>query len=120
MAGHPDEQMTIEVVRSDDGALITLVGELDLATASELYEVFTELQREGGVMKVEVNLAGLTFMDSTGISTLIMEQKRLRASGGQLTIIDPPHNVVRIFQVSGVDKLLLGAEGTSGGPINSA
>lgn len=107
MAGHPDEQMTIEVERGDDGALITLVGELDLATASQLYELFAELQREGGVIKVEVNLAGLTFMDSTGISTLIMEQKRLRASGGHLTVIDPPHNVVRIFQVSGVDKLLL-------------
>jgi anti-anti-sigma factor len=94
-----------EVRRSNDHALITLVGELDTSTAGTLYEQLAQLAAEG-VRHIALNLAELTFIDSTGISVVVTEHKRAESMGGELIILSPCPRVRRVFELTGLGDYL--------------
>jgi anti-anti-sigma factor len=81
----------LRIVPLGTGAL-KLEGEVDLAAESELQKA---LDRFPGPLTLD--LAGLTFMDSTGIK-LILDQARK----GTVTLTRVPPNVMRVFEVAGV------------------
>ena len=99
------ELLDSEVRRSDDHALIMLAGELDASTAGALYVQLAELAALG-VRHVSLNLAELTFMDSTGLSVVVTEHKRVESMGGELIIFSPCDRVRRVFEVTGLCDLL--------------
>ena len=98
--------MHIETSRVADRTVITLSGCLDAATAPLLYQEFTELSRLG-IARVNVDLAKLDFMDSSGLSVLVAEHKRRRNVGGGLVIMTPNRSVIRLFQLSGLMSYLV-------------
>jgi anti-sigma B factor antagonist len=51
-----------------------------------------------------VDLSGVTFMDSTGLSVLVGALKRLRLMDGRLTVVAPDDDLRRIFEVTGLDR----------------
>jgi anti-anti-sigma factor len=101
-AGDPLE---IDVQKSDERTLVTLSGDLDASTASLLYDQLSDLEVED-VRHVVLDLAQVTFMDSTGLSVIVTEHKRLQHSGGGLTIFAPPSSVRRLFEITGLDSIL--------------
>jgi anti-anti-sigma factor len=109
-----------EIRGSKSHALVILTGELDVSTAGQLYEELAALTREG-VIHVALDLAGLEFIDSTGISVLIAEHKRTASAGGELIILSPHRLVRRVFEVSGLmdvlDVLPPDARGENGGGL---
>jgi anti-anti-sigma factor len=99
------ELLHSEVRRSDDHALIMLAGELDTSTAGQLYIRLAELARLG-VRHVALNLAELTFLDSTGLSVLVSEHKRVESMGGELIVFSPCPRVRRVFEITGLSGYL--------------
>lgn len=97
--------LVTEISGSGSHALVLLKGELDVSTAGGLYEEFARLSHEG-VVHVALDLTGLEFIDSTGISVLIAEHKRTASAGGELIILTPHHNVRRVFEVAGLMEVL--------------
>ena len=93
--------LDIEVHRSDDHALVVLVGELDTATAGKLYEKLAEIAADG-VRHVALNLAKLAFIDSTGLSVLVSERKRVASMGGELTLISTRPPIRRLLELTGL------------------
>jgi anti-anti-sigma factor len=92
-------QFTIEVSRtSSRDCLVTLRGELDLAGAPKLAEAFAALI-EPRCDRVVVDLGGLSFIDSTGIQTLLVAGEALRARGGVITLRAPSAEVRRVFEI---------------------
>src|ERR1700735_5685046 len=84
---------------------LTLVGELDLATAPLLESAFAAVLREDDAEMIVVDLSELSFMDSTGIHLLI----RMHAACGnvdRLRVINGPHAVERLLDLTGVRALL--------------
>jgi len=55
---------------------------------------------------LEVDLTQLRFVDSTGIGVLLRIDAEARERGAALTIIPPPPEVHRIFELSGVAEAL--------------
>jgi anti-anti-sigma factor len=55
---------------------------------------------------VVIDLAKVTFMDSTGLAVIVTEHKRLQHAKGTLTIFSPPSSVRRLFEITGLTKLL--------------
>ena len=94
-----------ETERDGNQALVLLSGELDASTAGQLYEHLAELTREG-VVHVVLDLSQLEFMDSTGLSVVIAEHKRTTASGGELVIVSPQSQVVRMLEITGLTEIL--------------
>ena len=88
-----------EIRRCKVHAWVMLEGELDASTAGQLFETFAELAREG-IMHVALDLTGLDFIESTGISVLVAEHKRAESMGGELIIFSPLPLVRRVFEAT--------------------
>jgi anti-anti-sigma factor len=99
------DPLEIEIQNSDERTLVTLSGELDASTASFLYDKLSDLEVDN-VQHVVLDLAQVTFMDSTGLGVIVTEHKRLQHSGGSLTIFAPPSSVRRLFEITGLDGVL--------------
>ena len=87
-------------------------GELDLATAPELEEqVLAAVRANEGT--VVLDLRELTFMDSTGVRTIVAAHKAAEETGVELRVIRPnPDNPVsRVIEISGIDEALGLVEG---------
>ena len=101
----PPTPLETEIRRVGTHALVLLVGEIDLSTVGQLYEELAELAHEG-VCHVSLNVAEVTFMDSTGLSLLVTEHKRMESMKGELIIFSPSRQVRRLFEICGLDSYL--------------
>lgn len=82
-------------------------GELDLATAPELEEKLLAAVRQGG-RDVVLDLRELTFMDSTGVRTIVAAHKAAEESRTSLTVVRPGSDspVARVIEISGIGEAL--------------
>jgi anti-sigma B factor antagonist len=84
--------------------VIALGGEVDLYTAPEFKERLLQLI-EGGKSRVVVDLSKATFIDSTTLGVLVGGVKRLRPSGGSLALVCSDPNIIKIFEITGLDRV---------------
>ena len=77
-------------------------GEVDLANAEDLAAAFEGLENQEE--DVELDLGGLTFIDSTGIRQLILLARRL-PPGRSLVIRAPTAAVRRTFEIAGIPDI---------------
>ncbi|MCW2991608.1 MAG: hypothetical protein JWM73_2202 [Solirubrobacterales bacterium] len=91
----------------DERVTFTPRGELDLATAPELEEKVLSAVREGG-RSVVLDLRELTFMDSTGVRTIVAAHQVAEQTGHDLRVVRPPREsaVSRVIEISGIDEAL--------------
>ena len=86
-------------------ALVTVVGEVDVTTGSQLREPLYELVEQRHHRHV-VDLREVTFLDSTGLGILVSDHKRLRDRDGSLHVVCKPGIVSRVFRLTGVDRVV--------------
>jgi anti-sigma B factor antagonist len=85
-----------------DVHLVTVTGELDLHGARVLE---AQLGRTSGRREVVVDLLGVSFLDSAALGVLVGTMKRLRAEGGRLVLVTDDPRTLRVFQVTGLDRV---------------
>jgi anti-sigma B factor antagonist len=88
----------------DETHVIELGGEVDLYTAPEFKERMVQVI-EDGKKQVVVDLSSATFIDSTTLGVLVGGVKRLRPSGGTLSLVCSDQNIVKIFEITGLDRV---------------
>ena len=104
--------MSLEITLTQAGARIA--GELDMATASQLREFFSQGQGSNGPLELDVS--GLSFMDSSGLEVLL-RQAASRPNGAPLVLQNPTRPVLRVFEiavprgVAGLELEPVGADG---------
>ncbi|MEV0724290.1 STAS domain-containing protein [Micromonospora purpureochromogenes] len=84
--------------------LVSLSGEIDLSGIERLREVLRDPGSRTGV--VEVDLARVTFIDSSVIGVLIKARSDAAAAGGCLRVVNPTGHVRRVLHVTGVLPLV--------------
>ena len=89
--------------RADGRAVVAVGGEVDLETASQLGEHALNAVREVSP-HVALDLAGVTFMDSTGLKVLLSIQRRADLAGGSLVLAGAARSVRRILALTGLDQ----------------
>ena len=104
-----DEQFQCEWIYLDGGVFVTLFGELDTASAPVLRDCLAHLVSEGATY-LEVDVSGLVFIDSTGLTVLMEQWHRLQALGGSLALLSPAPAILRMLDVTGLAPLLLKSE----------
>src|SRR6185503_13597338 len=82
--------------------VVAVSGEVDLYTASDLKAVLSHAVDDGCTSLV-IDLTNTNFMDSTGLSTLVSAQKRMRQRGGKLVIVNVDPSLAYTFQITGLD-----------------
>jgi anti-sigma B factor antagonist len=88
-----------------DGAtrVLALRGELDVATVERFRHALGLLTDDPEVMLVVVDLAEVTFIDSTGLMTLLNALRRLVRRGARLVIACRNPTVLRLFEATKTD-----------------
>jgi anti-sigma B factor antagonist len=94
----------LHVSVADEGATRTLAfaGEIDMASCPLVSELVSAALWDADVRSVVIDLAAVTFVDSTGLRTLVHEHERCRRDGIGLAIVPGPAAVQRVFEVCGV------------------
>ena len=99
----------LRIAAESDGAttVLRLAGELDLATADLLRERVRALLGHGSSLdKLVLDLAGLEFLDVTGLGALLETRRKLAATGATLTLRRPRPMVVRMLTLLDLEKAL--------------
>ncbi|MFF7364985.1 anti-sigma factor antagonist [Streptomyces sp. NPDC008125] len=104
--------LTITTRDAATGPVLGIIGDLDYATAPELREALDGLALAVGQLLV-LDLAGLAFCDSSGISALLSARSLAADRGGRVALIAVPANTARILGVLGLNQVF--AIGSDGG-----
>lgn len=95
----------VDVRTEGRAAIIAVRGELDLATSPELEAQLRKVWDSGNEQLV-IDLRELEFMDSTGLSIIVMAHQRLSDEGRQLSIVRGSQQVQRLLDLTGVSERL--------------
>ncbi|MEW2449243.1 STAS domain-containing protein [Streptomyces parvulus] len=95
------KNLTVHARTGTAGAVIELTGELDYHTAPEVRAALPGIGLEAGQQLV-VDLAGLTFLDSTGLTVLIAARNHALASDATIALAAVPDRVSRIMRALGL------------------
>ena len=104
MIAETEDILTLDVTTHDDHAVVSVSGELDLATQSELRTCLNDLIVAGHVNLV-LDLSACSFVDSTGLGALIGARRRVHAFHGSLRLVCPMDAVMKVFTITGLEKV---------------
>jgi anti-anti-sigma factor len=91
----------VAMTTTNGRASLTLSGELDVAMVPRVRS-----RLAGFAGDVELDCAGLTFIDSAGINLFVELHHDLAGAGAKLTLVNPPHCVARLLELTAVDRLV--------------
>lgn len=92
--------------RHDNGrAVLSIVGELDLATVPTLREAGITALSEPGCRALLLDLTGLTFLDSTGLGCWIELRNRAEENGQDFALDAIPPSARRTVTIAGLAPL---------------
>jgi anti-sigma B factor antagonist len=83
---------------------VALAGEVDMQTAPE-FERELLATIEQGARELVIDLTSASFIDSSFVHVLLDGQRRLRSCGGRLSIVCGDRNLVRVFEITGLDRI---------------
>ncbi len=96
--------LLISTERAGAFTVVSVFGEIDLASEPQLREALEPLLREPNPQLV-LDLTHVDFCDSTGMSLLVLSRRRLGRSGRLLLAGAQPH-MERLLNVTGLDRVL--------------
>lgn len=109
---HDEDRITLDrpagfgfsIVHLNGTARVAVRGEIDIASSEELRSALLSLADQG-VRQVTIDMAGLDFIDSTGLGALIRVLKHYRAEGGDLKLAAPTKPVAKVLEITALDHL---------------
>jgi len=102
--------MKFQISTTQDGVRLDIDGTLDALTVSDIRADLDKLV-ESAPAKVDVNLANLRLIDSSGVGALVSLYKRVKAKGGSVQINGLKDQPLAIFRLLRLDRVLLDSDG---------
>jgi anti-sigma B factor antagonist len=96
---------TLNVTPERDHVIVAPQGELDMATVGLVEQELRHLH-EAGFRSIVLDLAGLTFMDSSGLHLVMRWADEASQNGFAFELEPGPLVVQRIFELAAVTELL--------------
>lgn len=91
--------------RLDGGvAVVQVIGDLDVFTSGEFRERLLRVISDESERSLVVNLAGVSFIDSTGTGVLVGVWHRVRARNGMLAVAAPSRQARGILEITGLAR----------------
>jgi anti-sigma B factor antagonist len=97
----------LRVRREGTAVVVVIAGELDVDTSPRLRHVLHDLVRSQGNRSLVLDVAGLTFIDSSALGVLVTLQRDLTAIDGRLTVRSASRAVRRVFEITGLDRAIV-------------
>ncbi|WP_369275001.1 STAS domain-containing protein [Streptomyces sp. R11] len=86
------------------GPVMELTGGLDYDSCTQLRGLLPDLNLQAGQQLV-IDLTGITFCDSSGITALIAARNHADAARAGIALAAVPHSISRIFSLVGLDQV---------------
>ena len=99
-----EEQFEVSKESGNGYVLVSVVGEVDVATAPQFRDRIWEAIGEGPAI-VAVDLTGVTFIDSTALGVLIEGKELCDAEGGTMRIALSEPRILKVFEITGLTEL---------------
>ena len=96
----------VDIDQGDGVVTMALAGDLDVSTAGSVEQRLIELEDGDPGDRMVLDLRGLRFIDSTGLSLLMNAHGRARKAGRQVTIVPGDGPPRRILETTGLDGRL--------------
>jgi anti-sigma B factor antagonist len=99
-----DEVFDVSQETTNRYCVVTVAGEVDMATAPSLRDRLNEAIDDGTPLLV-VDLSSVTFIDSTGLGVLIGASKRVGVTDGALRLVIAEPRILKLFEITGLMDL---------------
>jgi anti-anti-sigma factor len=99
------ELVDIRVAVADGRYTVAVSGELDIVSAAKLEAVLLQISADSA-SAMRLDLSGLTFMDSTGLRTVLLAKELCDSHGFELSLVPGPPKVQRLFEVTALLRVL--------------
>jgi anti-anti-sigma factor len=95
--------MPISIEDSTDLTRVVLSGRIDIAGA---HEIDLPMSSVGGRKAVVIDLAGVDFMASMGMRSLVLTAKAIISKNGRIVLLAPRPEVEEVLRTAGIDELI--------------
>ena len=96
----------IQSALGEDGtARVTIRGEIDFSNADEVAQGLRAAVSQGSPSEIRVDLAGATFIDSTGLGALIEGYRAASDARARFVVANPSPSFRRVLSVTGLREL---------------
>jgi anti-sigma B factor antagonist len=98
--------LTFEIAekRVDGVSVVTVTGEIDVATAPDLKECLVA-QASDGVSAIVVDLSGVSFIDSTALGVLVGAFRRQEEAGGTLKLVVTEPRILKVLEITALTSV---------------
>ncbi len=97
--------MSINANVTGNTATINITGRFDFNVQREFKEAYDPQLTNAAVGAIEVNLAGVDYLDSSALGMLLMLRERSNAAGKSLKLCKPTAGVEQILKIANFAKL---------------
>ena len=86
--------------------IVSVIGELDAYTAPKIRGGLRAALTDSTTRQLRVDMAGVSFLDSSGISALIRCQAEADERGVALVVVNPQPQPLKVLQIVGLTEFL--------------
>ena len=104
--------MDMTTLVKDEKMIIYLSGEIDHHSAKEIREGADRLIISHRPSVFILDLAGVDFMDSSGLGLVLGRYKKIKELGGDMYISNASPRTTKILKMAGVDRIIKSIEHT--------
>lgn len=97
-------QIDLEVNRRT--LIVRLKGELDHHSADIVRAKMEQAIERGDTNHIVLSMKDLNFMDSSGLGVILGRYKQITSRGGKMVVCDVSPAIYRLFEMSGLFKIL--------------
>jgi anti-anti-sigma factor len=99
----------VRIARDADACTLTVAGEVDLSTSTQLKRALdAALDYEPAPATIRADLAGVGFLDTTGLGLLLAARTRAQGRGARFVVSSTSAELDRLFDITGVTAYLRG------------
>ncbi len=93
--------MEVRLMEENGVSVFLVDGEINIGTSSQLRKLFEQKSS----LKILVDLDKATYIDSSGLATLVEMLKKTKAKGGSMGLAGMSDKVRSLFEITKLDRL---------------
>lgn len=97
-------ELTADFTDEGDRSVLMLTGELDIDSVGKLREQAQDRLAAGRYRALTLDLAGLTFIDSSGLGLLLEIRRLALGSNVEFTMVNVPAGPARVIAIAGLTE----------------
>jgi anti-sigma B factor antagonist len=96
--------MQIQERKVNDVTILAINGDIDLNSSPNMRKKFEELIKNNA-LKIIINFQDVSYIDSSGLATIIEMLQRLKKVQGHLHLSNMSEKIKNLFEITKIDKL---------------